>query len=224
MSQLDHDPESPTEQAPATSLPSYESPLHLPPDTIYLNLARYTSINRLLTLLNCLWIHCLLLLDCSFALHLCFLINSLFSSYLLLLFIRFLVLGFLLLAVHAVSSSNVEEFRCRTYDSDNRLKFAPHKQLKVQLISVPSYTPTWNYLYFCLTDYQRVTHFTFSYHAHELNETLDYMSISSSVWFCFLFLFSMDHDNQAPQVAMHRSSSNSTSASHDWKFLCSPVW
>ena len=47
MSKLHHDPETPLEQAQATPLPSYESALHMPPDTISFTLARLQSINSL---------------------------------------------------------------------------------------------------------------------------------------------------------------------------------
>ena len=51
MSQPHHDPENPLEQAQATPLPSYESALYLPPDTISFTLARLQSNDRLLILL-----------------------------------------------------------------------------------------------------------------------------------------------------------------------------
>ena len=70
MSQPPHDPENPSEQAQATPLPSYESALHLPPDTISFTLARLQSIDRLLILLICLCILCLLFRNCSFVLYL----------------------------------------------------------------------------------------------------------------------------------------------------------
>ena len=47
MSQPHHNPETPPEQAQATPLTSYESGLHLPPDTISLTLARLQSIDWL---------------------------------------------------------------------------------------------------------------------------------------------------------------------------------
>ena len=100
MSQLHHYPENPPEQAQATPLPSYESALHLPPDIIPFTLARLQSIDRLLILLTCLCILCLLFLNCSFVLYLlCLLTLSLFVSWLELLLFRFLSHGFLL-AVH----------------------------------------------------------------------------------------------------------------------------
>ena len=69
MSQPHHDPENPPDQAQATPLPSYESVLHLPPDTISFTLARLQSIDRLLILLICLCILYLLFLNCSFVLY-----------------------------------------------------------------------------------------------------------------------------------------------------------
>ena len=69
MSQLHHDPENPPEQAQATPLPSNESALHLPCDNISFTLARLQTIDRLLILLICLCILCLLFLNCSFVLY-----------------------------------------------------------------------------------------------------------------------------------------------------------
>ena len=54
MSQLHQNPENPSEPAQANPLPSYESALHLPLDTISLTLARFRSIDWLLILLICL--------------------------------------------------------------------------------------------------------------------------------------------------------------------------
>ena len=70
MSQLHHNPETPPEQAQATLLSSYESALNLPPDPISFTLARLQSSDRLLILLNCWCIFCLLFLNCSFVLYL----------------------------------------------------------------------------------------------------------------------------------------------------------
>ena len=71
----------------------------------------------------------------------------------------------------------VTEIRCRTDGSDIQLSLASNNHLHVDLISVPPYTPTWNYFYSCLTEYQRVTPFTCFYQTHELNEILHYMSM-----------------------------------------------
>ena len=70
MSQPHHDPETPPEQAQATLLPSYESALHWPPDTISFTLACLQSIDALLILLIRLCLLCLLFLNCSFVLYL----------------------------------------------------------------------------------------------------------------------------------------------------------
>ena len=76
MSQPHHDPETLPEQAQATPLPSYESALDMPPDTISLTLACLQSIDRLLILLICLCILCLLFLNCSFVLYLFLFVDS----------------------------------------------------------------------------------------------------------------------------------------------------
>ena len=41
----------------------------------------------------------------------------------------------------------VTEIHCRTDGSDIQLLLASNNHLRVDLISVPPYTPTWNYLY-----------------------------------------------------------------------------
>ena len=71
----------------------------------------------------------------------------------------------------------VTKIRCRTDGSDIHRSLSSNNHLHVDLISVPPYTPTWNYLRTCLTEYQRLTPFTCSYPTHELNETLHYMSM-----------------------------------------------
>ena len=71
----------------------------------------------------------------------------------------------------------VTEIRRRTDGSDLQLSLASNNHLHVELLSVPPYTPTWNYLYSCVTKHQRVTPFTCFYQAHELSEILDYMSM-----------------------------------------------
>ena len=55
---------------------------------------------------------------------------------------------------------NVTEIRCRTDGSDIQLSLDSTNHLHVDLISVPPYTPTWNYLCSRLTNYQRITAFT----------------------------------------------------------------
>ena len=72
-------------------------------------------------------------------------------------------------------SRTVTEIHCRTDGSDIQLSLASNIQLLVDLVSVPPYTPTWNYLYSCLTEYHRVTPFICFHQAHELNEILDSM-------------------------------------------------
>ena len=75
------------------------------------------------------------------------------------------------------SPALVTEIRCRTDGSDIQLSLGSNNQLHVDLISLPPYTPTWNYLYSCLTENQRVTPFTCFYQAHEVKEILDHMSM-----------------------------------------------
>ena len=82
------------EQAPATPLPSNESALHLPPDTISFSLARLQSIDRPLIPLICLCLLCLLFPNCSFSNFFCLLIFNLFASRLELLLLYFLFHGF----------------------------------------------------------------------------------------------------------------------------------
>ena len=105
MSQQHQDPDTPTKQAQTTPLPSYESALHLPADTISFTLARLKTIDRLFILLICSCILCLLFLNCSFALlfstFFCSLMISLFVSWLELLLWHYFC-GFLH-AVHALS-------------------------------------------------------------------------------------------------------------------------
>ena len=71
----------------------------------------------------------------------------------------------------------VSKIRCRTDGSNIHLSLASNNHLNVDLISVLPYTPTWNYLCLCLTEYQSVTTFTCFYEAYELNEIPDYMSM-----------------------------------------------
>ena len=71
----------------------------------------------------------------------------------------------------------VTEIRCRTDGSDIHFLLASNNHLRVDLISVPPYTPTWYYFYSCLTEYQRVTLFTCFYQGHKLNKIPDYMSM-----------------------------------------------
>ena len=69
----------------------------------------------------------------------------------------------------------VTEIRCRTDGSAIQLSFASNNHIHVDLVSVPPYTPNWNYLHSWLTDYRRVTRFNCFCQAHEFNELIDYM-------------------------------------------------
>ena len=69
------------------------------------------------------------------------------------------------------------EIRCRTDGSNIQHMLALSIHLNVDLISVPPYTPTWNYFYSCLTEYKCFDTSTCFYQAHELNEILDYLSM-----------------------------------------------
>ena len=175
------DPEKPTEQAKTTPLPSYESALHLPPDTISLALARLQSIDRLLILLICLLIPCLLSIDCSFVLYLfCFGIRMVGTTV--------VPLSFSWTPSCCPCPVLVAEIRCRTDGSDIQFSLDSNNHINVDLISVPPYTPTWNYLYSCVTEYQRFTAFIRFYQAQELNKNLDFMSMSRTS-FSFFSVF-----------------------------------
>ena len=115
----------------------------------------------------------------------------------------------------------VTEIRCLTDGSDNHLSVASNNHLDVDLISVPPYTSTWNYLFSSLTEYQRFTSFTCFSRAHELNDILNNMSMCrTSVCFYSLSPFSLGPDDQAPNMASQQSSSMSCAATLMANYSC----
>ena len=108
-----------------------------------------------------------------------FVINSLFASWLVLLFLGFL------LAVHVPYTL---PDRCRTDRSDYQLSLGSHNHLHIDLVSVPPCTPTWNYLHSCLNEFQHVTPLTCFFKAHVLNNIPNYMSMCRTVQSLFDFL------------------------------------
>ena len=134
MSQPPHNPENPPEPAQASSLPSYESALHLPPDTMSFTPACLQSIDRLLILLICFCILCLLFLNCSFVLYffclltqsVCFMVGS-----------TIVPLSFSRILPCCPCPILVTEIHCRTDGSDIQLLLASNNHLRVDLFSVP---------------------------------------------------------------------------------------
>ena len=115
----------------------------------------------------------------------------------------------------------VNEIRCRNDGSGIQILLASNNHINVDLISVPSFTPTWKYILSCLSDYQYFTPFTCFNQSHELNEIFDYMSkCRTSFWFSFMFLVSMDPVDQAPNVASQQSSSMSSGATVKPNYSC----
>ena len=212
MSQQLQDPNTATEQSQVTPPSSYESALLSPPDTISPNLAHLPSIDRLLNLLICL-----LFLNLSFVLYF-------FVWFLVSLFHGWNYCSSTLFFVHSSMLSipcpyfwkplSYRWFRFSTFAC---LK----KSIKRSFDFCAAAYPTWNYLYSCLTRNQRFNPFTCVHETHKLNETLAFLSTCRmSIWLFLLFLFSMDPDDQAPNVASQQFSSMSCVATVMPSYSC----